>query len=110
MSQATTSAAKQGIRVRAIEETQEMSVCVELQRRNWGYAPIDTVPDQIFIVAKKTGGQVITAYFTGARPVHCMPGCLRTALWGARNGFKRCSPACCGRRVRIVNGLAFRPR
>jgi predicted GNAT superfamily acetyltransferase len=39
-----------------------MSVCVELQQRIWGYAPIDTVPDQIFIVARKTGGQVMTAY------------------------------------------------
>jgi len=45
-----------------MEEAQEMSVCVELQQRIWGYAPIDTVPDQIFIVAKKTGGQVMTAY------------------------------------------------
>jgi hypothetical protein len=54
MSDATTSVVKQEIRVQAIEETQEMSVCVELQRRIWGYAPIDTVPDQIFIVAKKT--------------------------------------------------------
>lgn len=62
MSEATTSAVKQGIRVRTIEETEEMSVCVELQRRIWGYAPIDTVPEQIFIVAKNTGGQVMTAY------------------------------------------------
>ena len=62
MSDATTSAVKQGIRVRTMEETQEMSVCVELQRRIWGYAPIDTVPDQIFIVAKKTDGQVMAAY------------------------------------------------
>ena len=62
MSDATTSAVKQGIRIRRIEDAQEMSVCVELQQRIWGYAPIDTVPDQIFIVAKKTGGQVMTAY------------------------------------------------
>jgi predicted GNAT superfamily acetyltransferase len=62
MSDATTSAVKQGIRIRMMEEAREMSVCVELQQRIWGYAPIDTVPDQIFIVAKKTGGQVMTAY------------------------------------------------
>ena len=86
MIDATTSAVKQGIRVRTMEEPQEMSICVELQRRIWGYAPIDTVPDQIFIVAKKTGGQLMTAYFTGARPVHCMPGCLRTALWALATG------------------------
>jgi predicted GNAT superfamily acetyltransferase len=68
MSDATTSAVKQGIRIRMLEQAQEMSVCVELQQRIWGYAPIDTVPDQIFIVAKKTGGQVMTAYH-GDTPV-----------------------------------------
>jgi predicted GNAT superfamily acetyltransferase len=39
-----------------------MSVGVELQQRIWGYVPLDTVPDQIFIVANKTGGQVMVAY------------------------------------------------
>jgi predicted GNAT superfamily acetyltransferase len=68
MSKATTSAVKQEIRIRSMEEAQEMGVCVELQQRIWGYAPIDTVPDQIFIVAKKTGGQVMTAY-DGDTPV-----------------------------------------
>lgn len=68
MNDATTSAVKKGIRIRNMEEAQEMSVCVELQQRIWGYAPIDTVPDQIFIVAKKTGGQVMTAY-DGDTPV-----------------------------------------
>jgi predicted GNAT superfamily acetyltransferase len=68
MSDATSSTVKQEIRIRAMEEAQEMSVCVELQQRIWGYAPIDTVPDQIFIVAKKTGGQVMTAY-EGDTPV-----------------------------------------
>jgi predicted GNAT superfamily acetyltransferase len=68
MSDATTSAVKQDIRIRELEDAQEMGVCVELQQRIWGYAPLDTVPDQIFIVAKKTGGQVLTAY-DGDAPV-----------------------------------------
>jgi predicted GNAT superfamily acetyltransferase len=51
-----------------LEEAQEMSVCVELQQRIWGYAPMDIVPDQIFVVATKTGGQVMTAYH-GDTPV-----------------------------------------
>ena len=62
MSDGNTSAVKQGINIRMMEDAEEMSVCVELQQRIWGYDPIDTVPDQIFIVAKKTGGQVMTAY------------------------------------------------
>jgi predicted GNAT superfamily acetyltransferase len=68
MSDPTTSAVKRGIRIRMLEEAQEMSVCVELQQRIWGYAPLDTVPDQIFIVATKTGGQVMAAY-DGDTPV-----------------------------------------
>src|SRR5271168_5409991 len=68
MGEATTSAVKQDIQIRSLEDAQEMGVCVELQQRIWGYAPLDTVPDQIFIVAKKTGGQVLTAY-DGDAPV-----------------------------------------
>jgi predicted GNAT superfamily acetyltransferase len=68
MSDATTSAVKQEIRIRTLEDSQEMGVCVELQQRIWGYAALDTVPDQVFIVAKKTGGQVLTAY-DGDAPV-----------------------------------------
>jgi predicted GNAT superfamily acetyltransferase len=68
MSDATTSAVNQEIRIRTLEDAQEMGVCVELQQRIWGYASLDTVPDQIFIVAKKTGGQVLTAY-EGDAPV-----------------------------------------
>jgi predicted GNAT superfamily acetyltransferase len=68
MSDATTSAVKQDIRIRTLDAAQEMSVCVELQQRIWGYSPLDTVPDQVFIVARKTGGQVMTAY-DGEAPV-----------------------------------------
>jgi predicted GNAT superfamily acetyltransferase len=62
MGEATTSAVSQGIRIRMLDDAQEMGVCVDLQQRIWGYTPLDTVPDQIFIVARKTGGQVMTAY------------------------------------------------
>jgi predicted GNAT superfamily acetyltransferase len=58
----STSAVKPGIRIRTLADARDMGVCVELQQRIWGYAPLDTVPDQIFIVAGKTGGQVMTAY------------------------------------------------
>src|SRR5580658_9591199 len=68
MGEATTSAVKQGLRIRALDDAREMGVCVDLQQRIWGYTPLDTVPDQIFIVARKTGGQVMTAY-DGDMPV-----------------------------------------
>ena len=68
MAEATISPANQKITVRTIRDVQEMNVCVELQQRVWSYAPLDTVPDQIFVVAKKTGGQVMAAY-EGDKPV-----------------------------------------
>lgn len=58
----TASPAKQQIVVRPAHSADEMKVCVELQQRVWGYSAIDTVPDQIFIVANKTGGHVLIAY------------------------------------------------
>lgn len=58
----TASPARQQLVVRPVHGAQEMKVCVELQQRVWGYSPIDTVPDQIFIVANKTGGHVLVAY------------------------------------------------
>ena len=51
-----------GIVIRALQEVGEMSIGVDLQRRVWGYAEIDTVPDQIFIVARESGGQVLGAF------------------------------------------------
>jgi predicted GNAT superfamily acetyltransferase len=43
----------------------EMSIAVNLQHRIWGYSAIDTVPDQMFIVAKESGGQVLGAFHQG---------------------------------------------
>lgn len=62
MTDTTASPAKEQIVVRNARSANEMKVCVDLQHRVWGYAPIDTVPDQIFIVANKTGGHVLVAY------------------------------------------------
>jgi predicted GNAT superfamily acetyltransferase len=62
MTEATTSPAMQQIRVASLHAAEDMKACVELQQRVWGYDPLDTVPDQIFIVAAKTGGHVLVAY------------------------------------------------
>jgi predicted GNAT superfamily acetyltransferase len=56
------------IHIRAPQNTQEMSLAVDLQQQVWGYTEIDLVPDQIFIVAKESGGQVLFA-FDQAKPV-----------------------------------------
>lgn len=57
-----------GIEVRMLQDVKEMNIGVELQRRVWGYSEIDTVPDQMFIVAKESGGQVLAAFDQG-KPV-----------------------------------------
>jgi predicted GNAT superfamily acetyltransferase len=67
MSEAATRVEKQII-VRPATDSSEYVVCVGLQQAIWGYAELDTVPDQMFVVAKKTGGQVLLA-FDGERPV-----------------------------------------
>src|SRR6266404_4100317 len=62
MSEGMASVKETGIVIRALQEVGEMSIGVDLQRRVWGYAEIDTVPDQIFIVARESGGQVLGAF------------------------------------------------
>jgi len=65
---ASTSPVKPGIAVRALREIEEMRAMVELQRRVWGYSELDAVPDQMFVVARESGGQVLGAY-EGETPV-----------------------------------------
>jgi predicted GNAT superfamily acetyltransferase len=50
------------ILIRTLQNVEEMSIGVKLQHRIWGYSAIDTVPDQMFIVAKESGGQVLGAF------------------------------------------------
>jgi predicted GNAT superfamily acetyltransferase len=53
------------ILIRPLQNVEEMSVGVKLQHFIWGYSAIDTVPDQMFIVAKESGGQVLGAFHKG---------------------------------------------
>jgi len=53
------------ILIRPLQNVEEMSIGVKLQHRIWGYSAIDTVPDQMFIVAKESGGQVLGAFHKG---------------------------------------------
>jgi predicted GNAT superfamily acetyltransferase len=51
-----------GIVIRAPNDVAEMGVGVDLQQQVWRYSDIETVPDQIFIVAQESGGQVLLAF------------------------------------------------
>jgi predicted GNAT superfamily acetyltransferase len=48
--------------IRPLHAVSEMRVCVALQRIVWGHTDLETVPDHIFVVAAKTGGQVLAAF------------------------------------------------
>jgi len=51
--------------VRFLHDLRELNGCVELQQRIWGCADIDVLPAPIFVVALKTGGQVLGAFAGG---------------------------------------------
>ena len=54
-----------GIEIRALEERADLDAAVGLQNEIWGYAPGESVPLQMFIIAAGTGGQVFGAFETG---------------------------------------------
>ena len=51
--------------VRFLHDLRELNGCVELQQRIWDFADIDVVPEPVFVVAIKTGGQVLGAFAGG---------------------------------------------
>jgi predicted GNAT superfamily acetyltransferase len=67
MSEAASSK-QSAITVRTITAVEEMKLGVELQNQVWGYSPLDTVPEQMFVVAQESGGHVLVA-FDGDKPV-----------------------------------------
>ena len=62
MAEGSASVKARGIYIRTLREASEMRIGVDLQKLVWGYADIDTVPDQMFIVASESGGQVLGAF------------------------------------------------
>jgi predicted GNAT superfamily acetyltransferase len=62
VSGASASPVKPQMVVRPLQTIEEMRGAVDLQRRVWGYSESDIVPDQMFVVARESGGQVLAAY------------------------------------------------
>jgi predicted GNAT superfamily acetyltransferase len=61
------------ITIRSFATAEEMRVCVELQRTVWRFSDLDVVPHRMFVVASRTGGQVIGA-FDGDRAIGFLLG------------------------------------
>jgi predicted GNAT superfamily acetyltransferase len=61
-----------GIEIRALAEHADLDAAVRLQHEVWGYAPGDSVPLQMFIIAAETGGQVFGAFEAGRLVGFCL--------------------------------------
>jgi predicted GNAT superfamily acetyltransferase len=57
-----TAPAQTEILIRPSRDVAEMHIGVDLQRQVWGYSETDIVPEQMFIVAQESGGQVLFAF------------------------------------------------
>ena len=56
------------IEIRSLTEHKEFAEAVKLQQAIWGFADVDLLPQRLFVVASKIGGQVFGA-FDGGRMV-----------------------------------------
>ncbi len=54
-----------GIAIRALASHAHLEAAVRLEHEVWGYAPGESVPLQMFIIAAETGGQVFGAFDAG---------------------------------------------
>jgi predicted GNAT superfamily acetyltransferase len=50
------------IEIRQLEQLDEFAAVVRLQREIWGYDDVELLPQRLFVVADKIGGQVLGAY------------------------------------------------
>jgi len=57
-----------GITLRQLFEPDQMRACVDLQKTVWAFSDLEVVPHRMFVVAVRTGGQVIGA-FHGERAI-----------------------------------------
>jgi predicted GNAT superfamily acetyltransferase len=53
---------RQQIQVRSLRSVGEMKICVALQKCIWDCSDLEVVPEEIFVVAAKAGGQVLGAF------------------------------------------------
>jgi predicted GNAT superfamily acetyltransferase len=80
----TTAPATDQIAIRKCTDIEEFNACVELQKEVWKFDDIDVIPQRMFTVADKIGGQVIGA-FDGSDKGAPLVG-FALAIPGNRNG------------------------
>ncbi len=65
MASQQTAALNPPVEIRSLTEISEFQACVELQQKVWGYHDLDLVPARMFVIARRTGGQVFGAFSRG---------------------------------------------
>jgi predicted GNAT superfamily acetyltransferase len=82
--------------IRQCRSHEDPKLCVDLQRRIWGYGDEDLVPAAIFVVAQHTGGHALCA-FDGSTPAGFA---LQLSRTGAGTGIRTWQAFC--RNIRIA--------
>ena len=60
------------IEIRQLDQLEEFAAVVRLQREIWGYDDVELLPQRLFVVADKIGGQVLGAFAEGKMIAFCL--------------------------------------
>jgi predicted GNAT superfamily acetyltransferase len=60
------------IEIRQLGQLEEFAAVVRLQREIWGYDDVELLPQRLFVVADKIGGQVLGAFAEGKMVAFCL--------------------------------------
>jgi predicted GNAT superfamily acetyltransferase len=62
----------ENIEIRQLSQLDELAAVVRLQREIWGFNDIELLPQRLFVVADKIGGQVLGAFDGGKMVAFCL--------------------------------------
>ena len=60
------------IEIHQLTQLDEFAAVVKLQREIWGFDDVELLPQRLFVVADKIGGQVLGAFDGGKMVAFCL--------------------------------------
>jgi len=60
------------LEIRQLDQLEEFAAVVRLQREIWGYDDVELLPQRLFVVADKIGGQVLGAFANNKMVAFCL--------------------------------------
>ena len=60
------------IEIRQLTQLEEFATVVRLQREIWGFDDVELLPQRLFVVADKIGGQILGAFDNGKMVAFCL--------------------------------------